>query len=571
MSEFSCETRRTVISELKASAATDGQIFDVLIIGGGVTGAGLALDAAARGLRTALVEKRDFAAGTSSRSTKLIHGGLRYLEHFDFALVREGLKERATLLELAPHLAEPFPFVIPIYHDARRNYDHPLKVRAGLWLYDLLAGRRNIARHRRVSRDEALRLAPQLDGRGLKGALVYYDGRTDDARLVVEVMKTAHARGARIANYVRLVGFIKDDRGMIAGARLRDELTGEEFESRARVVINATGVWMNEVRALDGDAVLSDKKLRPTKGVHLVVSAERLRVAAAWLIPALGERRFYFVVPWEGRVLVGTTDTDYVGGKDGPRAEGPEINEILRAVNAYFPDARLEAADVIATQAGLRPLISSGNAAQSSTAVSRKEELFEGDDGLISLAGGKLTTYRLMAEQGINLAAKRLAERFGVRAGESHTDELVIGGGEIKRGEVESIVVRVAEVERIPADTARHLIHAYGGDFRRVLELSREDERLRAPLVDGLPHLAAEAVYAARYESAMTLADALTRRTRLALLAGEAAVRCAPRAAELMASELEWGEREQERQVVLFKAEYEREYAVPSAPEAIHF
>jgi glycerol-3-phosphate dehydrogenase len=561
MTEFSSRQRQAALSELKASATAQGRAFDLLIVGGGVTGAGLALDAAVRGLRVALVEKRDFSAGTSSRSTKLIHGGLRYLEHFDFALVREGLRERALLLELAPHLAEPFPFVIPVYRDARRNYDRPIKMRAGLWLYDFLAGRRNIARHRRVSREEALKLAPQLDPRGLGGAFVYYDGRTDDSRLVVEVMKTAHARGAFIANHTRLVSFIKGDGGMIAGARLSDELTGEEFESRARLVINATGVWVDEVGGLGGGEAAADKQVRPSKGVHLVVSPERLRVTTAWLIPAIGVRRFYFVVPWGGRVIVGTTDADFAGGKDDPRAEAAEIAEILQAVNAYFPDARLEPSDVISTQAGLRPLISSAGSAQATTAVSRKEELFEGRDGLISLAGGKLTTYRLMAEKGVDLAARRLAERFDVRAGESRTDGVVIGGGAIKRSEIESAVVRVSAEERLSPETIRHLISAYGSDFRRVVELTRGDEALRRPLADGLPHLAAEAVYAARCESAMTVADVLTRRTRLALLAGAASLECAPRVAELMARDLGWGEHERAAQVARYRAEYEREYA----------
>lgn len=563
MNKFSHETRRAALDELAASAADAGQIFDVLIVGGGITGAGLALDAAARGLRTALIEKRDFSAGTSSRSTKLLHGGLRYLEHFDFALVREGLKERAVLLELAPHLAEPFPFVIPVYADARRNYDGPLKIRAGLWLYDLLAGRRNIGRHRRISRDEALRLAPQLDARGLKGAFVYYDGRTDDSRLVVEVLKTAHAHGARIANYARLTGFIKDSGGKVAGARLRDEIGGRECEARARIIINATGVWMNEVVELDGQSALTDKKLRPSKGVHLVISPERLRVAAAWLIPALNAHRFYFVVPWEGRVIIGTTDTDYSGDKDEPCAEAEEIAEILRAVNAYFPSARLASSDVIATLAGLRPLISSGSEAKSTTAVSRKDEIFESPDGLISLAGGKLTTYRLMAEQGIDLAARRLTERYGVRVGAGRTDCLVIGGGKITRDEVEREAARTAETEHLPEATVRHLIHAYGSDFRCVLELAREYERLREPIVSGLPHIAAEVIYAVRCEAALTVADVLARRTRLALLAGAATCECAPRVAELMAGELNWDERERVQQVARYAAEFAREYAAP--------
>ena len=553
---FSWQTRAQSLAQMKAGT------FDVLIIGGGITGAGLALDAVTRGLKTALIEKRDFAAGTSSRSTKLIHGGLRYLEHYDFALVREGLRERAELLKLAPHLAEAFPFVIPIYQDRRRNYDHPLLVRAGLFLYDLLAGKYNIQRHRRISREEALELAPQLDPRGLKGALVYYDGRTNDARLVIEILKSAHAYGASIANYIRLSSFLKDAQGKITGAQLHDELTGEQFDVAARTVINATGVWMNEVRSLSADLSEDDKQLRPSKGIHLIVSAERLQVTTAWLIPALGEKRFYFVVPWEGRVNIGTTDTDYQGSKDAPGAFASEATQILQAVNAYFPTAQLELSDVISAWAGLRPLISSGNTKQSTAAVSRKEEIFADEDGLISLAGGKLTTYRLMAERGIVLAAEQLRERFGRSTKKSRTTDLVIGGGLLKHHEIEARAQQVAQTENLPLVTALHLLHSYGTDYEHILALMREDESLREPLLPDLPNVAAEVIYAVRHELALTIADVLTRRTRIAMLG--AALDCAGKVAELMARELGWEEEQKTQQMTAFKVEYEREYLVHS-------
>ncbi|MEK7833389.1 MAG: glycerol-3-phosphate dehydrogenase/oxidase, partial [Acidobacteriota bacterium] len=389
------------------------EVFDVLIIGGGITGAGLALDAAVRGLKVALVEKRDFAAGTSSRSTKLIHGGLRYLEQFDFALVREALLERAILTRIAPHLTEAYPFVIPIYSDRRRNYDHPLKMRVGLFLYDLLAGGHNFAKHRRLSREEALNLAPQLDPKGLKGAFLYYDARTNDARLVIEVVKAANEHNAAIANYAKVESFLRDAEGKITGARVLDEVSGEQIALRAGVTINATGVWMEETIRLDGhNSNGLSKKLRPAKGIHLTVAADRLRVGAAWLIPSLTGHRFYFVVPWEGRVNIGTTDTDYEGGKDSPHVEPEEVIEILNAVNSYFPGANLDHGDVISAWAGLRPLITDAKAKNTSV-VSRKEEVIETADGLISIGGGKLTTYRLMAEQGIDLALKRLGSSGG--------------------------------------------------------------------------------------------------------------------------------------------------------------
>lgn len=566
MNEFSWRTRRATLTNFAQEA------FDVLIIGGGITGAGLALDAAARGLSVALVEKRDFAAGTSSRSTKLIHGGLRYLEHFDFALVREALRERHILTRVAPHLAESYPFVIPIYEDARRNYDHPLKMRAGLLLYDLLAGRYNLGRHRRLSRAEALQLAPQLDPQGLRGAFLYYDARTDDARLVIAVLKAAHERGAKIANYVRVTGFRRDEDGQVNGVALRDELTGAPLCARARQVINATGVWMEETLRLSANgqsaAALPAKSVRPSKGVHLTIAVERLRIATAWLIPALSGHRFYFVVPWAGRVNIGTTDTDYSGDKDAPRAEAAEVAEILAAINAYFPEARLTPTDVISTWAGLRPLVSDPMV-KATTAVSRKEEIFATDDGLITLAGGKLTTYRLMAERGIDLALQRLQRRFNVTARmHASSKDVIVSGGAIKRAEMASYARRFTQDAGCAPETAQHLIAAYGTDAQHVVELIGEDERLGARLLAGLPHIAAEIVYAARYEMALTLADALARRTRLAVLAGAASLQCATTAASLLARELDWDEVEVQRQRAQFAAEYELEYAPPQTPRA---
>ncbi len=555
---FSHASRANALQAMKATTAAAP--FDVLIIGGGITGAGLALDAAARGLKTALVEKRDFSAGTSSRSTKLIHGGLRYLEHFDFALVREGLRERAELLHIAPHLVESYPFVIPIYVDRRRNYDWPLIVRAGLILYDLLAGKYNLQRHRRISREEALRLAPQLDPRGLKGAYVYYDGRTNDTRLVIEILKTAHAQGATITNHTSLQGFAKDTNGKINGANLRDELTSESFEMHARAVINATGVWMNDVRSLSAKISDDDKQLRPSKGIHLTVATQRLQVTSAWLIPAIGEKRFYFVVPWEGRVNIGTTDTDYNGDKDAPQALQSEVNQILQAINAFFPTAKLEASDVISAWAGLRPLISSGNTNQSSTAVSRKEELFVDEDGLISLAGGKLTTYRLMAERGIYTAIAQLGAQTKVK--NNSTKNITLSGGTVSRVNITAQTEKIAQAENIPRTTAEHLLSNYGDEYKTILALAHEDESWHEAIIAGLPNILAEIIYAVRYESALTIADVLARRTRIAMLGN--ALECVEKTAALMAQELGWSEIEQVQQIAAFKAEYEREYLAAS-------
>jgi glycerol-3-phosphate dehydrogenase len=555
MNEFSWRTR---LASLKRFGEEQ---FDILIIGGGITGAGIALDAATRGLRAALVEKRDFASGTSSRSTKLIHGGLRYLEHFDFALVREALIERATLTKIAPHLAEPFSFVIPIYQNSRKNYDRPLKMRAGLVLYDLLAGRYGFERHRRLSRDEALRMASQLDPQGLKGAFLYFDAVTDDSRLVAEIIKAAHERGAAIANYAGVSGFSKKD-GKITGVQVRDELNGSEINARARIVINATGVWMEDILNLNGrKSDRLSKTVRPSKGIHLTVSAERLKVKSAWLIPSLTGHRFYFVVPWEGRVNIGTTDADYQGDKDSPRAEPREVDEILGAINSYFPSAQLEPADVISTWAGLRPLISDHDA-KNTTEVSRKEEILETSDGLISISGGKLTTYRRMAERVVDLAARRLSEKFGIDSGDTRTNEIPVGGGELDRNVLKRIARRLAESEKLSPETSEHLVYSYGSNYRLLIDLMQSDEQLRKPLIEGLPHLCAEVVYASRYEMALTLADVLARRTRLAILAGEESVKCAPVVAGLMARELGWDRNEIDRQIGKFEEEFEREYKI---------
>lgn len=558
--EFSPQTRQERLEQLGQDD------FDLLIIGGGITGAGLALDAALRGLQVALVEKRDFAAGTSSRSTKLLHGGLRYLEHFDFAMVREGLRERATLLKIAPHLAEPFSFLIPVYQQSKRNYDHPLKMRAGLILYDLLAGRFRLERHRRINRQEALQLAPQLDSQGLQGAFVYSDCRTNDARLVIEVLKSANQQGAIIANYTTVEGFTKNTNGQIAAACLRDVLTGKTLAAKAKLIINATGVWMDNVRDLDAaqssSTIVKSLRVRPSKGIHLTISAERLQVTTAWLIPALTGHRFYFVVPWEGRINIGTTDTDYTGDKDAPCAEAREVQEILDAINAFFPEAKLQRSDVISTWAGLRPLIGDPEA-KSTTDVSRKEAVIENADGLISIAGGKLTTYRLMAERGIDLAARRLQERFNIKVkNEKPTTEFIVSGGAIRREEIEAKAKGISASEQLKIETARHLLNAYGADAKLVCEIANENARLRESIIEGLPHIFAEVVYALRYEMALTLADVFARRTRLLMIAGKTTLECAAKVAELMAQELGWSESEIEKQLAQLHLEYEREYTV---------
>lgn len=549
---LSAKTRSEFLTELRNT--TTGKPLDLLVIGGGITGAGLALEAASRGLTTVLIEKRDFGSGTSSRSTKLIHGGLRYLEHYDFALVREGLLERAAIFEMAPHVAHPFPFIIPIYKSRSRNYDRPILVRAGLILYDLLAGRYGIRRHHRISRDEALARAPQLDSEGLQGAYVYYDGRTNDSRLVIDTIKTAHRYGARLVNYASVQSFFGAPQ--LDGALIRDEFTGELIRVHARSIINATGVWMNETRALAGPLPETDRQLRPSKGIHLTVPAERLKVESAWLIPALGEHRFYFVVPWEDRVNIGTTDTDFTGDKDSPGALASEISQILDAINTFFPSADLTMNDVISAWAGLRPLISSGNSQVSSTAVSRKEEIFEDSDGLISLAGGKLTTFRLMAERGVDTALRRLSISPKSKPSQGRRLRLAGSGAVPSQTERETL----ADTTGISKAVLEHLIEAYGSEYQSVLEILSESEEYRQQLARDLPVIAAEVVYAVRHEMALTVADVMTRRTRIAMLSGDQGA--AIKIARIMAQELGWGDSLREKMLSDYLEEYSKEYKV---------
>ena len=562
MMEFSWQARQQNLKRLTE------ETFDICVIGGGVTGVGLALDAVWRGWKTVLLERRDFSAGTSSRSTKLLHGGLRYLEHFDFALVREGLVERSILTQIAPQLAEPVPFLVPIYTDPRRNYDHPWKMRAGMVLYDLLAGGYGFGRHRRLNREEALKFGPQLDPRGLRGALLYYDGRTDDARLVVEIAKTAHRAGACLLSYAEVSSFLRQGQGRVEGVRVRDLLDkdGAEIPCRARIVLNATGVWMGETLQLPGGEGRSlTKTVRPSKGIHLTVAADRLPVEGAWLIPSLTGHRFYFVVPWEGRVNIGTTDTDFAGEKDHPQALEEEVREILAAINAYFPSAQLDPADVLTAWAGLRPLISDPSV-QKTTDISRKEEVLETADGVISIAGGKLTTYRRMAEHGIDLAERRLG-RKGTSPASTRTRPLC--GGEWNRQEFESRAHQIASEENLSLTSARHLVSRYGSETPRLLELMREDESLRRPLLPDsqLPDLVVEVVYAIEYEMALTPADVLARRTRLAMLAGEDSLRAAEVVASHLAERLGWTDAQRVQAIQEYQAEIEHEYLPAVATE----
>ena len=530
--EFSMRTRTANLYRMQSKK------FDLAVVGGGITGAGVALDAVSRGLSVALIEKRDFASGTSSRSSKLIHGGLRYLEQFQFRLVREALHERATLARIAPHLAAPLPFLVPVYSAARRSPlgSNRLKLRLGLWLYDMLAGRRNIARHRWIDRNEMLRLSPALDPDGLRGGFLYHDGLTDDARLVIEVIKTAAERGAVFANYTEAQR-LELNAGQVSTIEAKDALSGRNFDLRAEVIVNAAGVWADDVARLSDKG--AERNLRPSKGIHVVVPADKLNNCAAVLIPSLGEQRFLFVIPWQGRTVIGTTDTDYAGSLDDPTAEADEIDRVVESAARCFPQANLSTADVISAFAGLRPLV--GREGASTSELSRAEEIIESRSGLISIIGGKLTTYRRMAERVVDIVSSRL-NRNGEHSviGPCETENIELAGGAVAKNDLKHEAERAASEFGLTAETAEHLMQSYGGNHRAILEIIRESGELKAPLVEGLPHIEAEVIYAARCEMAANVEDFLARRTRIALLGREGGRSCAARVARLMARQLDW-------------------------------
>jgi glycerol-3-phosphate dehydrogenase len=488
------ETRAESIEALQR------ETFDLVVIGGGATGAGAALDAASRGLKTALIEKGDFASGTSSKSSKLIHGGLRYLAQYMFGLTWEAAHERDLLRRLAPHLVRPIRFLYPVFREGKELKFAPL----GLTFYDVFASLRNSPRHRRAGPQQIADLAPRIDPTRVKGAWTYWDAVTDDSRLVFEIVRSAHAFGGTVANYVRTDGF--DKAGPRAGAVRVTDLIGDKcFEVKGRAFLNATGIWAQEVGSLADPS--STPKLRPAKGIHLVVPADRVPLGAACIVPSgARDRRSLFAMPWGGAVMLGTTDTDYSGPLDRPAVTKEDVSYVLDGINASM-DIDLVAGDVIGGWAGLRPLL---DAASDRTAdLSRKHAIVAGDSGVVTITGGKLTTYRRMAADAVDVVARRL----GIRA-QSRTRSLRLG---ISRP-VEAIVADVAELARrlgADEDIAAGLVASYGDLAPSVLELAADDPSLVAAVAPGV--IGAQIVWAARNEMAMTLDDALSRRTRLAL------------------------------------------------------
>ena len=517
------------------------ELFDVLVVGGGITGAGVALDAASRGLRTALVERDDFASGTSSKSSKLVHGGLRYLQQREFRLVYEALYERQRALENAPHLVRVLPFLVPVLTRGG-VIDRRLARVLGtaLWMYDLTGGIRIGKRHHKISVDAALTHMPTLARDRIAGAYVYYDAQADDVRLTLTIARTAATYGAAIASYATVRGIVKDgDR--VVGVRV--EADGEEIVVRARAIVNAAGVWADDVRALDEGA--HPASIRPAKGIHITVPWSRVRNDIAAIVPVRDDRRSIFVVPWGDTTYIGTTDTDYDGPLDDPPCTAADVDYLLGAINGVTDD-KLTEADVVGTWAGLRPLLRHGHGSRTAD-LSRRHSVRTAPSGVVTVTGGKLTTYRRMAADAVDAALAVLGER----GAPSRTKHLRLFGGE-------GMAPPVAALE---PSAHEHLTGRYGTDVGVVLAMVGDEPELGDVLVPGLPYLKAEAVYAARHEMAHTLDDVLSRRTRARLLARDASAAAAGDVAELLAPELGWSTDERDAQVAAYRASIDAERA----------
>ncbi|MGZ4487450.1 MAG: glycerol-3-phosphate dehydrogenase/oxidase [Nocardioides sp.] len=508
--------------------------LDVLVVGGGVVGVGTALDAVTRGLSTGLIEQRDLASGTSSRSSKLVHGGLRYLEMLDFGLVREALQERGLLLtRLAPHLVRPVPFLYPLTH---RGWERPY-VGAGLALYDGMAmfGKyaMGVPRHRHLTRRQVARIAPDFKAERLTGAIRYYDCQVDDARLVLTVARTAAKHGAHVATRVRVTGFVREGERVV-GVRAVDLESGRELEVRARVVVNAAGVWTDEVQDMVGGR--GALHVQASKGIHLVVPRDRIRSEAGFITRT--ETSVLFVIPWGRHWIIGTTDTPWDLDKAHPAASRADIDYVLAHVNTILREP-LDHEDVEGVYAGLRPLLTGES--EPTSKISREHTVVTPVPGLVMIAGGKLTTYRVMARDAIDAAGHSLRTTVNVTVRDSITDRVPLVGADDFETRSNQ---RVLLARRSGLHVARidHLLGRYGGMVDELLDLVHDRRVLGLPLEGAEDYLAAEVVYAVTHEGARHLDDVLTRRTRISIETFDRGVAAARPAARLMAAELGWSD-----------------------------
>lgn len=529
--------------------------LDVLVVGGGVVGAGTALDAATRGLETGLVDSRDWASGTSSRSSKLIHGGLRYLEMLDFALVREALKERGLLLErIAPHLVKPVPFLYPLKHRGWERF----YAGAGVALYDAMSVSsghgRGLPVHRHLTRTRALSVAPCLRKDALVGALQYYDAQVDDARFVTTLVRTAARYGAHVANRARVVGFLREG-ARVVGARVHDLEQGGEFEVRARQVVNASGVWTDETQALIGER--GQFHVRASKGIHLVVPRDRIHSTTGLILRT--EKSVLFVIPWGRHWIIGTTDTDWDLDKAHPAASSADIDYLLEHVNEVLA-VPLTRDDVEGVYAGLRPLLAGESDATSK--LSREHTVAHPVPGLVVVAGGKYTTYRVMAKDAVDEAVHGLDRRVGPCV----TEEVPLVGA-VGYNALWNARARMARRTGLHVARVEHLLNRYGALTEEVLDLVADDPSLGEPLTSADDYLRAEVVYAASHEGARHLDDVLTRRTRISIETFDRGTRGAREAAELMAPVLGWGQEQIDKEVEHYEKRVEAERESQRQPD----
>lgn len=535
---MSLGNRGTALEKLESTE------FDLLVVGGGITGAGIALDAASRGASVALVERSDFASGTSSKSSKLVHGGLRYLEHYEFGLVREAALERDLLRVLAPHLVEPIPFVLPVRDKWMRA-----RFGAGLWAYDALASFKNLQVHRYLGVDETEAAVPPIPRGKVKGGFMFYDCKNDDSRLVLQVLHQATRYGAVVANYVAVDNLDGGENG--CAAHVTDRIDGRGLEIRATRVISATGVWSDRIEQMAEPE--RDARTRPSKGIHLSFRPEKIPLKDhAAFIPDVDRERFLFVIPWLDSVIVGTTDTPYSGDLDRPSVDEDDRRYVLDSVNSVF-DLGLTESDIAGAWAGLRPLIQ--GKAGSTADLSRRHAIYDIAPGITGITGGKLTTYRRMAKDAVD----KIADDLGIET-KSKTRWIRLGASDVEA--LTQAVTRRGKRLGLSSASIAHLVRSYGDRAMQVLDDAESGDAL-APLVAGSPPIVAEAAYTARHEMAVTLSDLLSRRTRLALTDPAAGIGERSQAAEAFASATGMEREAVAAQVAAHRSEIENERGLP--------
>lgn len=520
--------------------------FDLLVVGGGIVGAGCARDAVLRGLKVALVDRGDFAHGTSSRTSKMVHGGLRYLENREFRLVGEACAERRALQRVAPHVVRPRSFLLPAYRGERPSR---LEVELGMWVYDAVALFRNTRAHRPVSARRMAALEPALRREGLAGGGLFFDCVTDDARLTLLTLLDAEALGAVPLNYARVTA-LTGKGGAVEGARVRDEVTGGEVDVRAGVVINAAGPWSDDVSRLADPG--APPRLRLTKGVHIVVPRARIGHVRALVLRVPRDHRVFFVVPWGELSLVGTTDTDYAGAPEGASADAADVRYLLDAVNAYFPGAALAPSDVVSAFAGVRPLVLREGVEPGR--VSREHTLFTGTQGLVTVVGGKLTTYRRMARDVVSEAVRH----GGLRAGPPAGRRRPLPGGSANPGQPTLAARAIARASSVDEEEADALYWLHGSGAGAVLASAAASGKRR--VVPGLPYLRASLAWAAEHEHVVRLEDLLARRVPLSRQLPDGAAGAAPDIARLVQVAMGWGDDDLEEEVAAYREAAARAY-----------